>query len=216
MDVREKEYVTELIARYPILEPLQDQIKDGFFMIRESYSMGGKLMAAGNGGSASDAEHIVGELMKSFILKRPISADLRDKLMRLPVDMAKELVLHLEMPLTAISLTTHEALTSAYSNDVDDRYGFAQQLLGFGRKEDVFLAISTSGNSENIIYCALLARAMGIKILALTGGTGGMLRSIADVSIVVPEQETYKIQELHLPIYHCLCRMLEYSFFGQK
>lgn len=182
--------------------------------MQRTYKKGKKLLIAGNGGSAADAGHIAGELMKSFRLARPLSPDLTKKMREIDEMRGRELSETLEFPLTAISLTAHEALSTAFGNDVGALGVFAQQLLGFGREGDVFLAISTSGNSENILRAAVLAKAMGIYVIGLTGQNGGELAHLADTTVKVPESETYMIQELHLPIYHCWCMMLEEYFFG--
>lgn len=184
--------------------------------MESAFSSDHKLLVAGNGGSAADSEHIAGELMKRFRKPRPIPASLASKLISIDSVRGANLAKNLEQSLMAIPLVAHEALTTAYINDVDGLGVFAQQLYGFGRAGDVFLAISTSGNSQNIMNAAVVARALGIKIIGLTGADGGELGRFADVAVKVPETETYKIQELHLPIYHCWCLMLEEHFFGAK
>lgn len=209
-----KRHIDLLIERYPILQEVEKDIIDAFLIMEECYKNDGKLLIAGNGGSAADSEHIAGELMKSFKLSRPVPRDFAEKLIEIDSIRGKNLALNLERGLMAIPLVTHEALTTAYINDADALGAFAQQLYGFGRKGDVFLGISTSGNSKNVMNAAIVAKAMGIKIVGLTGENGGELGSIADVAIKVPEKETYMVQELHLPVYHCLCLMLEDEFFG--
>ena len=181
--------------------------------MEECYINDGKLLVAGNGGSAADAEHIAGELMKRFQKSRPIKSEFADKLICVDAERGTILAGNLEQSLMAIPLVAHEALTTAYINDVDGLGVFAQQLFGFGRKGDVFLGISTSGNSSNVMNATVVARASGIKVIGLTGGNGGELASASDVAVIVPEYETYLIQELHLPIYHCWCMMLEDRFF---
>lgn len=207
-------YVDELIFRYPQIEHLRKDIIDAYNILKECYENDGKLLIAGNGGSAADSEHIAGELMKRFKLSRYVPDDFAQRLISIDTERGKALAHNLERSLMAIPLVAHEALTTAYINDVDGLGVFAQQLYGFGREKDVFLAISTSGNSKNIINAAIVAKAMGINIIGLTGKNGGELLKFADVIIRVPEEETYLIQELHLPIYHCLCMMLEKHFFG--
>ena len=202
-----------LTSRYPSLGQLREKIEEAYYVIEESYLNDGKLLVAGNGGSAADSEHIAGELMKRFQKPRPIDPKFAKKLIEADEQRGKELAQNLERSLMAIPLVAHEALTTAYINDVDGYGVFAQQLFGFGRKGDVFFAISTSGNSENLINAAVVAKAMDIKIIALTGMKGGKLADYADVLINVPETETYIVQELHLPIYHCICMMLEERFF---
>ena len=154
--------------------------------------------------------------MKRFKKTRPVNREFAEKLISVDNDRGVQLAKNLECSLKAIPLVAHEALTTAYINDVDGLGVFAQQLFGYGDKGDVFLAISTSGNSKNIINATVVARAMGIKVIGLTGNTGGELAGVSDVAVVVPEKETYMIQELHLPIYHCWCLMLEEKFFGDK
>ena len=207
-------HIDLLIKRYPSLELIKEDIINGYLVIEECYLNNGKLLIAGNGGSAADSEHIAGELMKRFKLPRPISKELADKLKSVDGVRGEELAKNLECSLMAIPLVAHEALSTAYINDVDGYGVFAQQLLGFGREGDVFLGISTSGNSKNVMNATVVARALGVKIVGLTGAKGGELSTVADVTVKVPETETYMIQELHLPIYHCWCLMLEDKFFG--
>ena len=206
-------HIDSLIYRYPKLESIKQDIIDAYIMMEDCYKNSGKILIAGNGGSAADAEHIAGELMKSFKKSRTISKEFSDRLKKIDKNRGEFLSKSLESPLTAIPLVAHEALTTAFINDVDSSSVFAQQLLGFGRCNDIFLAISTSGNSKNIINATVVARALGIKVIGLTGGNGGELLNVSDVCICVPEKETYIVQELHLPIYHCLCLMLEDKFF---
>ena len=206
----------ELIERYHCLSTVSDQINEAYAILEDTYKNKGKLLVAGNGGSAADAEHIVGELMKKFRIHRPVSEEYRKRLFEVAPDRAEYLSNNLEQSLRAIALVGHEALTTAYINDVDGYGVFAQQLFGYGDEGDAFLAISTSGNSRNIIDAAVTARAMRIKVIGLTGQNGGILKKYADVLIAVPEVETYKVQELHLPVYHCLCQMLEETFFGKE
>lgn len=208
------EKVDHLIARYPQLDTVRKEIVDAYLLMEECYENGGKLLIAGNGGSAADAEHIAGELMKRFKMPRPVDAEYAERLRQVDPIRGAELAHNLERALTAIPLVAHEALTTAYINDVDGLGVFAQQLYGYGREGDVFLGISTSGNSRNIMNAAIVAKASGIKTVGLTGMHGGELAGIADVTVKVPETETYLIQELHLPIYHCWCAMLEEHFFG--
>lgn len=203
-----------LISRYPVLDMCRQDIADAYLILEKCYENDHKLLIAGNGGSAADSEHIAGELMKRFKIARPVPADLASKLKKIDSVRGENLARNLERGLMAIPLVAHEALTTAYINDVDGLGVFAQQLYGFGRPGDVFLGISTSGNSKNVLSATVVARALGIKVIGLTGENGGELAKIADVAIKVPSQETYMIQELHLPVYHCLCLMLEDHFFG--
>lgn len=206
--------VDELIERYPILEPGRKDITEAFHILLNCFRGQGKLLIAGNGGSAADAEHIVGELMKGFVLKREIDENLKDKLRNVDYDMGNKLSRKLQLSLPAIALSNHSSLNTAFSNDVDGQLCFAQQVLGYGKEGDVFLGISTSGNSANVLYAAIVAKAQGMKVVGLTGRGGGRLADMADVVVAVDEKETYKVQELHLPIYHCLCLMVESEMFG--
>ena len=214
LEAKLKRHTDLLIKRYPALKVCEDDIIKAYLILEECYENDGKLMIAGNGGSAADSEHIAGELMKRFRTPRPVSEEFAKKLRTIDPERGENLANNLERSLMAIPLVAHEALTTAYINDVDGYGVFAQQLFGFGRKGDVFLGISTSGNSQNIMSATVVARAIGIKVIGLTGKKGGELEKIADICIKVPETETYKIQELHLPVYHCLCLMLEEHFFA--
>ena len=215
LEERLYKYINTLIERYPKLDGVRQSIIDAYLIMEECYENGGKLLIAGNGGSAADSEHIAGELMKRFKIQRPVSDEYAQRLMEIDSERGRELAKNLECSLMAIPLVAHEALSTAYINDVDGYGVFAQQLFGFGRKGDVFLGISTSGNSKNIMNATVVARASGIKVIGLTGANGGELAMVADAAVKVPETETYMIQELHLPIYHCWCLMLEDRFFGK-
>lgn len=214
-EARLQKHLDLLFKRYPELKCIEQSIIDAYLIMEECYEKGGKLLIAGNGGSAADAEHIAGELMKRFKILRPIPTDFAEKLKAIDPVRGENLAANLERGLMAIPLVAHEALSTAYINDVDGLGVFAQQLYGFGRPGDVFLGISTSGNSKNVMNATVVARALGIKVVGLTGTKGGELAQVADVAIKVPEVETYMIQELHLPVYHCLCLMLEDHFFGE-
>ena len=207
------DHLQQLIKRYPRLEPVKADIDRSFNIIAESFSNGGKLLIAGNGGSAADAEHIVGELMKNFIKKRDLPVSFISEINKFNSETAQYITKYLQPGLPAISLIGHTSLNTAVINDIDGNITFAQQVYGYGKKGDVFLGISTSGNSKNVLYAAVTAKARQLKVIALSGCSGGELKDIADVSIIVPETETYKIQELHMPVYHCLCLLLEDHFF---
>lgn len=209
-----EKHIDLLMQRYPELEQCRQDIIDGYLVMEEAYETNHKLLIAGNGGSAADSEHIAGELMKRFKTPRKVSEDFARKLCEIDPDRGPSLAKNLECGLMAIPLVAHEALTTAYINDVDGLGVFAQQLFGYGREGDVFLGISTSGNSKNVMSATVVARAVGIKVIGLTGANGGELARVADVVVKVPEIETYMIQELHLPVYHCWCLMLEEHFFG--
>ena len=206
-------YLEELMERYPVLAPVKGEIQAAYEILAASYEHGGKLLVAGNGGSCADAEHIVGELMKGFVKKRALPGDLQEKLKAEGGAKGEELAASLQSGLPAIALTGHAGLATAFLNDVNGEMIYAQQVCGYGKEGDVLLGISTSGNAKNIEYACITARAKGMKVIGLTGKNGGCLKGQSDVAIVVPEQETFKIQELHLPIYHALCLMLEERFF---
>lgn len=203
----------ELMKRYPLLSCVQSEIEAAYRILETSYLGGGKLLVAGNGGSAADAEHIVGELMKGFVKKRPLDGAMRKALLDTDPELGAELGVKLQKSLPAICVMGHTALTTAFANDMDAVMACAQQVNGYGKPGDVFLGISTSGNSKNILYAAVTAKARGMKVIGLTGRDGGRLAGLCDAAIIVPEQETYKIQELHLPVYHALCLMLEERFY---
>jgi len=214
LELRLKKHIDLLVQRYPRLKSITPSIISAYEVMEQAYSMDHKLLVAGNGGSAADSEHIAGELMKRFKSPRPVTSDFAKKLCEIDSVRGPQLSKNLERSLMAIPLVAHEALSTAYINDVDGYGVFAQQLLGFGRPGDVFLGISTSGNSQNIMNAVVVAKALEMKVIGLTGADGGELASTADVVVKAPETETYLIQELHLPIYHCWCLMLEDRFFG--
>ena len=216
LETRLYQYIDLLILRYPQLIVAKDCIVEAYQILEESYTNDGKLLVAGNGGSAADAEHIVGELMKGFVNPRKLEAEYSDALITGNKELGRVLSENLQGALPAIALDGHLALTTAYLNDCEPLLCFAQQVNGYGRKSDVFLGISTSGNSRNILYAATVAKAKGMKVIGLTGEKDSKLSEISDTCIQVPETETYKIQELHLPVYHCLCLMLEDTFFGKE
>ncbi|MEF2675197.1 MAG: SIS domain-containing protein [Eubacteriales bacterium] len=216
LEPRLEKHIDLLIERYPILADCRQSIIDAYLIMEETYEHDGKMLIAGNGGSAADSEHIVGELMKRFKTPRPVTPEMAEKLKTIDPVRGENLAKNLERGLMAIPLVAHEALSTAYINDVDGLGVFAQQLFGFGRPGDVFLGISTSGNSKNVMSATVVARALGIKVIGLTGAKGGELAQVSDVVVRVPETETYMIQELHLPVYHCWCLMLEDKFFGKE
>ena len=214
LDNRLMRHIDLLMERYPSLESAKNDIVAAYLLLEESYKNGGKLLVAGNGGSAADAEHIVGELMKGFKLPRKPEADFAEKLVEENQELGSVLAENLQGALPAIALDGHPALSTAYMNDCEPLLCFAQQVNGYGKSGDVFLGISTSGNSKNVLYAATTAHAKGMKVIGLTGAKDSKLKDMSDVCIKAPQTETYMIQELHLPIYHCLCLMLEDRFFA--
>lgn len=213
MDIKAQTHLNSLLSRYPVLESCKEDIVRAYTAISDTFKDGGKLLICGNGGSAADAEHMVGELMKGFKLRRKLSPELSNSLLSIDKDLGIVLSENIQEALPAIALDGHVALTTAYINDSVPALSFAQQVNGYGKPGDTLIGISTSGNSENVIYAAVISKAKGLKVIGLTGEGDSRLSSVADICIRVPESETYKIQELHLPVYHCLCLMLESTFF---
>ena len=199
-------HVEILCDRYPTLESVKKEIIEAYYLLADSYKNGGKLLVAGNGGSAADAEHIVGELMKGFKLPRKPDSDFADKLIKENEELGAVLAENLQGALPAIALDGHSALSTAYMNDCEPLLCFAQQVNGYGK----------AGDSKNVLYAATTAHAKGMKVIGLTGAKNSKLGQMSDVCIKVPQTETYMIQELHLPVYHCLCLMLEDEFFGEE
>lgn len=208
-------HIDELCIRYPVLSVCKNDIEKAAEALIESFENGGKLLVAGNGGSCADSDHISGELLKSFVKKRRPSVELLDSIRKINPETGDYLSDKLQGSLPVIALTNNTALMTASLNDVDGNVMFAQQVNGYGKEGDVFLGISTSGNSKNIVYPTVVAKAKGLRTVALTGKDGGKLKGIADICIVVPEQETFKIQELHLPVYHALCLEIEEYFWRE-
>ena len=216
MKIAGKKMIKELISRYGALTVCEEEIVKAAEMLCECYKNSGKVLTLGNGGSAADALHIVGELMKCFVLDRKLDEDMRAKLLEVGGKDGEMLANNLEAPLPAISLLNETSLDTAYSNDACPELCFAQQVLGLGNAGDVLIAISTSGNSKNAVLAAKVAAAKGVKVISMTGEGGGKLKEVSHVTIAVPDTETYRIQEFHLPIYHTLCLVLEEEFFGDK
>lgn len=205
--------IHELLMRYPELASMEDTLSEAAHLLERSITSGGKILVCGNGGSASDADHIVGELMKSFVKKRPIAKELEMALVETDPERGAMIASLLEGSIPAICLSAHTALSTAFGNDVEPAMSYAQQVGGYGQAGDLFWGISTSGNAKNVLYAAVVAKAKGLKVLGMTGEGGGALKSLCDVCIRVPQRETFKVQELHLPIYHWLCIYLESCFW---
>ena len=216
MEKRLKHHIDLLIERYPVLSVCKKSIIDAYDILERCFATGHKVLIAGNGGSCADAEHIAGELMKGFLLKREIKGELAEKIRANCGEDAQYLIDNLQGALPALSMVNQVALNTAFANDQAPDLSFAQQLLGMGDEGDVLLAISTSGNSTNVIYALEMAKVKGVKSIGLLGHSGGKIkaRGLADINICVPEDETFKIQELHLPVYHMLCIAVENEFFG--
>ena len=205
--------IDELTVRYPSLSVCKDDITKLAGALISCCKNGGKLLVCGNGGSAADAQHIVGELMKGFCGNRPLSDNEKAEFQKYGDDGAV-LAEKLQSPLPAISLYNETALITAYCNDADPSLIYAQQVYALGKPGDLLLCVSTSGNSENVCLAVPAAKVKGMTVAALTGKTGGKLKSVCDICIAVPETETYKVQELHLPVYHAVCLCAENEFFG--
>ncbi|QSO51575.1 SIS domain-containing protein [Alicyclobacillus curvatus] len=205
--------VEALCRRYPDLEPCKGSIEQAIVMLVRCYGNGGKVLVCGNGGSASDSEHVVGELMKGFMKKRPVPSQVQTRLVEMFGAHGEYLANQLQGALPAISLVSHTALLTAIVNDVADSMVFAQQVYGYGRPGDVLIGLSTSGNSKNVIHAMQVAKAQGLRTIGLTGASGGEMNDVCDVIIKVPYQFTPEIQERHLPIYHTICIALEEEFF---
>lgn len=215
LENRLMKHIDLLVERYPAFRVVQDDIIAAYLLLEACYENGGKLIVAGNGGSAADAEHIVGDLMKSLKLPRKPKTGFAEKLIAESPELGPVLAEGLQGALPAIALDRHPALSTAYMNDCDPALCFAQQVNGYGRAGDVFLGISTSGNSKNILFATVTAHARGMKVIGLTGAKDSKLKAISDACIQAPQTETYMIQESHIPIYHCLCLMLEDRFFAE-
>ena len=207
--------LTDLLNRYPQIAECADTLQEAVCAMIACYKNSGKILLCGNGGSCADCDHIVGELMKGFLKKRPLCSGEKEKLMNNSPLLDDALLDKLQGGLPAIALPSITALNSAFCNDVDPELIYAQAVLALGRKNDVLIAISTSGNAKNVFAAAAVAKGLGITVIALTGKTGGILKECSDICITVPENETYKVQELHLPVYHYLCAAVENEFFKQ-
>lgn len=205
--------IERLVSNYPQLAKISNDIDKVAEMLINAFGSGGKLLLCGNGGSAADCEHIVGELLKEFKIKRPLPENRKKRLLALGA--SDDYIKNVSGALPAVSLVNSMGYITAFVNDVNADYVFAQQLYALGNCNDILLAISTSGNSPNIVNAAIMAQSQDIKVIGLTGATGGKLRDLCDVVIKVPECDTARIQELHLPIYHTICEIVERYFWGE-
>ena len=216
MQVENNSVINDLVQRHPLLRPVEIEIKKAADALISCYEKGNKVLVCGNGGSSSDSEHIVGELMKGFEHKRELSQTFKNKLLAIENNRGKYLSEKLQQALPAISLSAHTALLTAVSNDTDASLVFAQQVVGYGNSGDVLLAISSSGNSQNVIDAMITARAKELTVIGLTGETGGAMKTWCDIIVPVPGKKTAFVQELHLPVYHALCVLVENHFFGKQ
>ncbi len=206
--------LNELLNRYPSLCECKDDIEKARDAVTECYEKGGKVLLCGNGGSCADCEHIVGELMKGFLSKRPLSEKQKTEMKNKCPLVDDSMLEKLQQGLPAIAIPSLTALNSAFCNDVDPELIYAQPLMSLARENDILIGLSTSGNSANVFSAAKVAKALGIKVIGLTGKSGGKLKGVADICICAPQTETFKVQELHLPIYHYICAAVEQHFFG--
>ena len=207
--------LNELFERYPALKACEADIASALELMKDAYIKGGKILVCGNGGSCSDAQHIVGELMKGFLLKRPMTAEQKNTFAEvLGEEDAENFASRLQRGIPAIALDGMSALFTAYANDADADYVYAQAVFGYGKPEDLLIGISTSGNSKNVVLAVKAAKALGVRTVSLTGAKESKLSALSDVTVRVPETETFKVQELHLPVYHYLCAETEKTFFG--
>jgi len=204
----------DLLKRYPLLETVKNEILNAGLFLIECYEKKGKVLVCGNGGSSSDSDHIVGELMKGFEHKRPVDEQFKNKLLEVGGERGRFLSEKLQVGLPAISLTAQTALITAVANDNDASVIFAQQVVGYGNAGDILIAISSSGNSQNVVDAIFVAKAKGLNVIGLTGETGGKMNGLCDILISVPGKRTASVQEFHLPVYHALCVMVESHFFG--
>lgn len=214
MSSKIQDILATLLLHYPDLDNCAESLVSAYELIQSSYDAGGKLLLCGNGGSASDCDHVVGELMKSFEADRPINDELRQQLENIDPEYGAYLADHLQRPLPALSLTSQSALMTAISNDVASDMIFAQQVLGYGNPQDTLIGISTSGNSKNVLHALRVAKSIGLKTVGFTGESGGKMRNLCDVVICAPSNLTAPIQERHLAMYHALCRMLEQTLLN--
>ena len=206
--------LTELIQRYPVLAECRGEIQDAADALIACFAAGGKLLVCGNGGSAADADHIVGELMKGYLKPRPLAQDVQALLRAADPALGPQLASALQSGLPAMNLAAHTALSTAFANDVNAALFYAQAALGYGKKGDVLLGISTSGNAMNVRAALVVARVCGMTTIGLSGQGGGTMAPLCDILISVPARKTFEIQELHLPVYHCLCATAEEHFFA--
>lgn len=211
-----EEHISLLVRRYPALSIVSEEVRRACDLLQMCFANGGKLLLCGNGGSASDCDHIVGELVKAFRIPRPLATPDRDKLAQIGGAQGQVVAAQLQGGLPALNLAAQSAILTAVANDISAEMIFAQQMFAYGRAGDVLIGISTSGNSADVVNALITAKAVGIGTIGLTGETGGKINLFCDVLIRVPAATTADIQEFHLPIYHTICSALEDAFFGQQ
>lgn len=216
MKVYTKNLIESFFLKFSNLHDLKESMEKAIAEMTERIENGGKVLICGNGGSASDSEHIAGELLKEFYIKRPINHEFKEKLVEVYGEEGRDMAENLQGAIPAISLISHSGFLSAYGNDAKPELSYAQEVFAYGNPGDMLIAISTSGNAKNVCYAAMLAKTLDVFVLSLTGEDGGKLRKYSDILINVPEKETYLVQELHLPLYHLLCRGIEYEIFGEE
>lgn len=212
MKERTQNFINAFFQRHPDLVPLQDRILEACDILMTAFEGGNTLLLCGNGGSSADCDHIAGEFLKGFLLKRPAGEDFRQAMEQYGAE-GREIACKLQRGLPTISLNTHGAAISAFSNDVDPELIYAQQVLAYGKPGDVLIGISTSGNAKNVAAAVMTANALGLYTIGLTGKDGGKLAQLADYSLIMPQCETYRIQEDHLAVYHLLCAVVESEMF---
>ncbi|MBE5758689.1 MAG: SIS domain-containing protein [Clostridiales bacterium] len=210
LNERQKAVLTQFLQRNPALQGEKENLLSAYRLLKDCYDGSGLVLTCGNGGSAADSEHIVGELMKGFLSRRPLNEKDSAVFTGLADDNFPK---KLQKALPAIALVSQTALLSAYANDVDASMVFAQQAYAYAKENDVLIGLSTSGNSANVVNAAIAAKAKGAKVIALTGEKESRLSELADVAFRVPSQETFIVQEYHLPIYHALCALIELAYF---
>ncbi|MBC8587417.1 D-sedoheptulose-7-phosphate isomerase [Paratissierella segnis] len=209
--------IQDFIDDYPIMDYLEEKLELIIEEMTGKIKQGGQILVCGNGGSSSDSEHIVGEFLKEFYIRRPLNKDFKEKYLEyFPEDDSKDILKNLQEGIPAISLVSQTGFLSAYGNDVSFDMAYAQQVYVYGKEHDIFIGLSTSGNSTNVYNAAKVAKVKGLFVISLTGETGGKLNEVSDVLLNAPSQETFKVQEYHLPLYHLICRAVEYEMFGEE
>lgn len=213
MKERTQKFIDEFFGRHADLLPLQETVLQACNMLISAFQNGNKLLLCGNGGSCADCDHIAGEFLKGFLLKRPVNEELKNKMAEQYGETGKDVADKLQQGLPTISLNTHSAAISAFENDVDPELIYAQQVLAYGKPGDVLIGISTSGNAKNVASAVMTANALGLHTIGLTGKDGGKLAQFAEIPLIMPQCETYRIQEDHLAVYHLLCAVVESELF---